>query len=317
MHGGIMIPKRRYYRIMLGKGGVYSQEAKEKGFIGAGWEESTDLSGQLPDDWRDFNNRFIPIYLKNNPEKTKVAAGLACGMLHTICKGIRIGDIVLSPDGNGSYFVGEVLSDYRFVRGEPLPHRRDVKWYSFEIAKEDMSEQLSNSVGSGGTVCNITKYAEDIEKFLENSSALGSLIPTDVEDPTAFAMEKHLEEFLVHNWLATPLGKNYELFQEEGQVVGRQYPTDTGPIDILAISKDKKTLLVVELKKGRASDAVVGQIQRYMGYVQEVLAEANQNVHGIIVAMEDDIRIRRALSVARNIEFYRYEIRFKLFKTSG
>ena len=32
-------------------------------------------------------------------------------------------------------------------------------------------------------------------------------------------------------------------------MVGRQYPNDTGPIDILAISKDKKELLVVELKK--------------------------------------------------------------------
>ena len=40
--------------------------------------------------------------------------------------------------------------------------------------------------------------------------------------------------------------------------------SDTGPIDILAISKDKKTLLVVELKKGRVSDNVVGQIQRYI-----------------------------------------------------
>jgi hypothetical protein len=47
-------------------------------------------------------------------------------------------------------------------------------------------------------------------------------------------------------------------------------------IDILAISKDKTELLVVELKKGRASDMVVGQIQRYMGYVLEELAETNQ-----------------------------------------
>ena len=35
--------------------------------------------------------------------------------------------------------------------------------------------------------------------------------------------------------------------------------------------KDKKTLLVVELKKGRVSDNVVGQIQRYMGYVNNLL----------------------------------------------
>lgn len=97
-------------------------------------------------------------------------------------------------------------------------------------------------------------------------------------------------------------------------MVGQQYPTDTGLIDILAISKDKKELLVVELKKGRASDNVVGQIQRYMGYVLQELAEDGQKVKGVILALEDDIRIRRALAVASNIEFYRYEVRFKLFK---
>ena len=90
--------------------------------------------------------------------------------------------------------------------------------------------------------------------------------------------------------------------------------TDTGPLDILAVSKDRKTLLVVELKKGRASDAVVGQSLRYMGYVQDELAEENQTVRGIIIALEDDQRIRRALKMAPSVEFYRYEISFKLVK---
>lgn len=58
----------------------------------------------------------------------------------------------------------------------------------------------------------------------------------------------------------------------------------------------------------------VVQIHRYMGYVKEELAEANQKVKGIIIALEDDIRIKRALSVTNNIEFYRYQVSFKLFK---
>jgi len=82
----------------------------------------------------------------------------------------------------------------------------------------------------------------------------------------------------------------------------------------LAISKDKKELLVVELKKGRASDAVVGQIQRYMGYVLEELAEEDQSVKGVIIALEEDLRLRRALQVTNNIEFYRYLVKFELFK---
>jgi restriction system protein len=145
-----------------------------------------------------------------------------------------------------------------------------------------------------------------------------TLISTDetVEDPSVFALEKHLEDFLVQNWKQAELGKNYNVYEEDGELVGQQYPSDTGPIDILAISKDKKELLVVELKKGRASDVVIGQLQRYMGYVLEELAEDGQKVKGVIIALEDDLKIRRALAVTQNIEFYRYQVSFKLFKNN-
>lgn len=51
-----------------------------------------------------------------------------------------------------------------------------------------------------------------------------------------------------------------------------------------------------------------------MGYVLQELAEQGQTVKGAIIALEDDIRIRRALAVTSNIEFYRYKVSFKLFK---
>ena len=154
--------------------------------------------------------------------------------------------------------------------------------------------------GSVLTTCNITKYSEELELLIggEGKSDLVSNDPT-VEDASEFALEKHLEDFLIKNWKSTSLGKKYDIYEEDGVLVG-QYPSDTGPIDILAISKDKKTLLVVELKKGRVSDNVVGQIQRYMGFVKHDLAE-NQN--GVIIGHDDDVRIHRALSVTSNIEF--------------
>jgi restriction system protein len=71
---------------------------------------------------------------------------------------------------------------------------------------------------------------------------------------------------------------------------------------------------VVELKKGRASDVVVGQVLRYMGYVKEELAEEGQDVRGVVIALEDDQRIRRALSMVPTIDFFRYQISFKLIK---
>ena len=113
------------------------------------------------------------------------------------------------------------------------------------------------------------------------------------------------------------LGKTHDIYTEDGEIIGQQFPSDTGPIDILAISKDRKELLVVELKKGRASDNVVGQVQRYMGYVLSELAEEGQTVRGAIIALEPDKRIEQALKVAPNIDFYRYQVSFELLKNDN
>jgi restriction system protein len=175
------------------------------------------------------------------------------------------------------------------------------------------SDALRHSIAGPGTVVNVTGYAEEVEALVAGSPALG-LVSTDdsVEDPVAFAMEKHLEDFLVENWSQTELGGEFDIFEEDGERVGQQYPTDTGPIDILAISRDRTRLLVVELKRGRASDFVVGQVLRYLGYVQDELAEEGQTVEGAIIALEDDLRLRRALAVVPSVAFYRYEVGFKL-----
>lgn len=306
---------KNYYRVMLGRQSMYASTCFDGNFIGTDYEIQQDLKMELPDDWRAFNKKFIPIFLATHPEKTKIGAGLACGFLWTVSKGIQKGDIVLCPDGTGQYHVGEVNGDYYYAPTEILPHRRPVSWHEATISRADMTDALKKSTGSIGAVSQVSSYAEEIESLIGPDSK-PKLFSTDetVEDPSAFALEKHLEDFLVQNWVQTDLGKDYDIYEEDGEMVGQQYPTDTGPMDILAIKKDKTELLVVELKKGRASDAVVGQTLRYMGYAAQELAEANQKVRGVIIALEDDQRIRRALAVTPNIDFFRYQISFKLLK---
>jgi len=309
---------KSYYRLMLGKGSKHAEECFAGNFIGVDYEIPQDLAGKLPEDWRTFNKEFIPVYLAGHPGKTKIGAGLACGALWSVSKGIQKGDIVLCPDGSGRYRVGEVTGDYYYVPGGILPHRRPVRWLSQIIDRADMSEGLQNSAGSIGAVSNLSRaeYNAELEKLI-GGMPVPTLISSDqtVEDASAFALEKHLEDFLVENWAQTELGKEYDIYKEDGEPFGQQYPTDTGPLDVLAISKDKKRLLVVELKKGRASDAVVGQTLRYMSFVQEELAEDGQTVQGVIIAHEDDQRIRRALTMTQNIVFYRYQVSFKLVKS--
>lgn len=307
---------KSYYRVMLGRKSAFAAECFAGGFIGVDYELEEDLSNSLPEEWRDFNRKYIPIYLASHPDKSRITAGLACGAVWTVCKGINEGDIALSPDGAGSYRVAEVTGGYYYVPDGPLPHRRKVRWLDIAIARSAMTEALRNSVGSTGTVCDISSYASEIEGFLKSAPAL-TIIASDptIEDPTAFAMEKHLEAFLATNWDHTELAQTFSIFEEDGEKVGQQYLTGAGPIDILAISKDRKRLLVVELKRGRATDVVVGQILRYMGYVKSVIAEPDQTVEGAIIALEDDPRLRWALAVVPGVAFYRYEVKFKLIKT--
>ena len=307
---------RSYYRVMLGRKSMHAAECFAESFIGADFGIHEDLSSKLPEEWREFNKHFIPVYLALHPEKTKIGAGLACGALWTVSKGIKKGDIVLSPDGSGSYRIGEVLGDYYFVSGQILPHRRKMRWLDTSIARAAMSEALQNSMGSIGTVSNITGYHDELERLMGSANSPPTIVSSDptIEDPVAFAMEKHLEAFLVANWSQTDLSKDFSIYEEDGEPVGQQYATDAGPIDVLAISKDRKRLLVVELKRGRATDAVVGQVLRYMGYVKEQIAEADQIVEGAIIALEDDQKLRWALTVVPSITFYRYQINFKLVK---
>ena len=305
---------RNFFRLMLGQKSKHAELCFSEGFVGADYGISQDLSSQLPDDWRQFNKNMIPVFLNMNPEKSKVAAGLACGMLHTVCKGMKEGDFVLCPDGRGEYHVGEISSGYIYEHNSALPHRRRVTWHTNAISREAMSDGLKNSAGSIGTVSNLTKHSEELERLLSGQKVVMPSSDDTIEDPSVFALEKHLEEFLVTNWNTCELSKTYDLFEEDGEVIGQQYPTDTGFIDILARSKDRKEILVIELKKGRASDAVVGQIQRYMGFILDEVAEDKQTVRGCIIALEDDLRIKRALRINPSIDFYRYEVSFRLQK---
>jgi restriction system protein len=304
---------KSYFRVVLGRQHIHAATCFAGGFIGVDDDFQRDLGPLLTEDWRDFNAAMIPVFLERYPDKSRISAGLACGVDWTVCKGILKGDIVLCPDGAGSYRIGEVTSEYMYVPGDVFPHRRQVHWHDVFVQRANMSDALKGSTGSIGTVSNVTKHREEIERLIGVIS-VPTLISTyqTVEDASAFAMEKHLEDFLVQNWAQTELGQQYDIYQEEGEMVGQQYLTDTGPMDILAIKKDKSELLVVELKKGRASDAVVGQILRYMGYAAQELAEPNQKVRGAIIALDDDKRIRRALAVTPSIDFFRYQVSFKL-----
>lgn len=133
----------------------------------------------------------------------------------------------------------------------------------------------------------------------------------DIESQTEFALETHLEEFIYQNWEKINWGKFLELYQVDDQN-GRQFPAGTWSIDFLAVDKNDSHLVVVELKRGKTSDATVGQILRYMNWVKENIATIGQQVRGIIIAREVDEALRYAVMSLSTIEVMTYSVSFKL-----
>ncbi len=168
---------KKYIRVMLGHGNMYAKKCRKEGFIGASFEINMDLSDSLYENWRDFNKKFIPIWMKNVPGKSTTSAGLACGALWTIIKGLKIGDVVLCPSGEGYYYVGIIDSGYYYLPNEVLPHRRKVVWMDKVIDRKGMSKELRNSSGSIGTCCDLTKYAPEIEKLLNEAAQIAPVSP--------------------------------------------------------------------------------------------------------------------------------------------
>jgi hypothetical protein len=160
------------------------------------------------------------------------------------------------------------------------------------------------------------RYKEDIEK--QQSSNAESFDPVDQEgnepgdDPGTeagreFAFERDLRNYLVKNLSLVEPG--LRLYDEE-EITGVEFPVGGRYIDILAIDKDGR-YVVIELKVSRGYDRVVGQLLRYMGWVEQNM-EATKRVRGIIVANEITADLKLACSRVSDVQLIEYEISFTL-----
>ena len=133
-----------------------------------------------------------------------------------------------------------------------------------------------------------------------------------LEESAEFVLEAHLEEFLVGNWKSVRWGRPLEVWVGPDGQPGHQFMTPIGRLDFLCIDSSTDALVVIELKRGRPSDRVVGQAARYMGYVRTHLAKPGQLVEGLIVAHEVEDALRYAVSAFPGLQLLTYEVTFQL-----
>lgn len=137
--------------------------------------------------------------------------------------------------------------------------------------------------------------------------------PKIKDDDYLFYMESQLEDFIIENWDKIELGAKYELIEEDGELVSQQYPTSIGNIDVLAKERSSGKYVIIELKKNQTSDDTIGQLTRYMGWIEEHKSNG-QPTKGIIITGKYDERLYYAAKKIPGVQLYVYKVDFKLGK---
>ena len=97
-----------------------------------------------------------------------------------------------------------------------------------------------------------------------------------IEDPTEFALEKHLEDFLVKNWKNTSLGKEYDIYDEKMETFyNNDIETDNflSNIDKISIDEAIKSLNNEIVPKWNTNLEVLNNISQIENLPSELVEE--------------------------------------------
>jgi Holliday junction resolvase-like predicted endonuclease len=173
--------------------------------------------------------------------------------------------------------------------------RATLELYKGEAVPIDFKDE-PDTIAFYGDPARVPTKLEALDYYMDVSDVTKAVatfksLPADVrgeQTPEEFEKEQFLEKHL-EDYLETHLDK----IEVGLKIVGRQYKTEVGPIDLYAEAKNGD-LVVIELKKGRAADKVFGQICRYIGCIKENIAKKSETVRGFIVGRQIDDKLKYA-----------------------
>ena len=282
--------------------------------ISIGWSELGDVSRMD----RESLAAAIASTYANKPPTTR---SLYANMLWSFYHEITPGDFVIARRGRKILAaIGRVTKPAEYAPGKnPFLASSDHSHNNFlgvEWQAQPRDKAFGNVVFNMPT---LSRFTEDQYRGLWEGSdmqwaaadALEGTPDRNAPISADIVLEKYLEEFIVSNFVAI-FGARYKIYEESEELNGQQYPTDIGPIDILAVEPRSNAFVVIELKKGRPSDQVVGQVLRYMGWVKINLCKEGQSVKGLVICHDADPRLSYALEMTQNIDVRYYSVSFNL-----
>lgn len=277
----------------------------ENNIITIGWKELDDISHLSKE---ALSTKVSSAY----PDKPSQTKALITNMLWSFYHEISPGDFVVARRGRKVLAAaGKVISPGVYTPKPRNPHLGHRGALQVEWQSQPRDKEFPNLVFPMHTLAEITeaKYTE-----LLGSTPVASMpaeVASEPIDQNAFVLEKYLEEFIVSNF-ATIFKGQLKIYADADGAEGQQYATEIGPIDILAIEPKSNSFVVIELKKGRPSDQVVGQVLRYMGWVKKNLCKDGQSVRGLVVCRDPDPKLSYAIEMTTNIDVRYYSVSFKL-----
>ncbi len=276
-------------------------------------------NGTIAVGWEQLGN-IIDLNLSKDEYKKRYDGSFRNGSSYDresfwrFCHEISIGDRIIARRGRKAMLaVGEVISKpyYDQEKGRDRLGPSAKHYYSnfINVKWEKKEVQFENIVFPMFTIWEVPE--EKFNKFMGGTPLSEDTVTVSTEEQE-FILERYLEDFIVSNF-SKIFGNKLTIYEsEEGN--GQQYTTDVGNIDILARETKSNAYVVIELKKGRESDKVVGQILRYMGWIKENLATEGESVKGIIICKGKDDKLEYSLKAIPgiDIELKLYKIDFQL-----
>ena len=271
--------------------------------ISIGWSQLGDVS-------KMSRETLCDAIAATYPEKPPPTWGLYANMLWAFYHEISPGDIVIARRGRKTLAaIGKVIQSAIYAPGKN-PATSHPSFLGVEWQEQPRDKVYPTLVFPMQT---LTEFSEvQYRSLLEGDIPPVALEPAEaVEDQNEFVLEKYLEDFIVSNFETIFRGE-LNIYGDADEAEGQQYATDIGPIDILAFERKSNSFVVIELKKGRPSDQVVGQILRYMGWVKKNLCKDGQAVKGLVICRDPDVKLTYALEMTNNIDVRYYSVSFKL-----
>jgi hypothetical protein len=152
----------------------------------------------------------------------------------------------------------------------------------------------------------------DPTPITDSTPSESSLPPQTLEEDqggneSKFRYEDDLRDYLAINLhLIEPGLRLYS--DEDGEVTGVEYPVGGRFVDILAVDATGG-YVVLELKVSRGYDRAVGQLLRYMTWIEQNYAEeGKKKVRGIIVARKISDDIRLACARIADVQLFEYSL---------